>query len=175
MTKKQLATLKRILNRNEQYGKPYAAYPSGSYSIITDGSVAIVSKAEVDGIASTDRNDALIDLIIKSIDNVNNDYVLTSTPLDLSGWRKLVRTGETITIEGEYTSGGKILQHSGFYNPRLVLDALDSVGTGSKLHIGKCSNGFTALFVTPKDWGYDKPLPELFGFVLPTRKPISKE
>ncbi len=170
MTKKQLTTLERILTRNEQRGKPHAAYPSGDYSIYTDGSVAIVSKTAVDGITFTDRNDALGKMIIDNISNINNDYVLVSTPLDLSGWRKLVKTGKTITIEGAYMRSGKTVQHSGFYNPRLVLDALDSVGTGSKLHIGKWMNGFTALFVTPKDWGWDEPLPELFGFVLPTRK-----
>lgn len=165
MTNKQLTAMRRILDRNF---RTHSVYVWGDRYILTDGTVAIVSSTDFSGSdfeigEQNEQSKKLYDSIMKEVKD--GDYVRTQD--DLASWRKVARKEEVVQIGGDTSNGEHITSN---FNTRLVVDAMDSIGTGSSVYIGKLhkSSNQCGLLVFPKS--YDNGIPDFFGFVLPTRK-----
>lgn len=165
MTNKQLTAMRRILDRNF---RTHSVYVWRDRYILTDGTVAVVSSTEFPGSdfeigEQNEQGKNLYDAIMKEVKN--GDYVRTQD--DLASWRKVARKEEIVQIEGDTSNGEHI---SGNFNTRLVVDAMDSIGTGSMLYIGKLHmlSSMCGLIVLPKN--YTGGETDFFGFVLPTRR-----
>lgn len=179
MLKKQIAALNWIQDweRFCREDKPCGVHPAGDGYVITEGHLAILLRKKPDGFPEADRQDDLY----KSIQNDREygDHVLAfaATADMVKSWKHLSRQwkgGKTVKdgappveITAQREDGTKV---SGFFNPLLLVDAAEAVGTGCMVYIGhntRWNSHWPTLLVYPKDWmGTD---PEIMGFVLPLR------
>lgn len=192
MTKKQAAALLRMIDReasriewkkqNRKEGDPAVeeiagAHPSHEKYIVTDGYVAVVFPEMPTELPEAEWNDSLYDLIRNDICCNDHFLALTVTAAHISEWKRQAKpwkagknhkTGAVpVEITAQHEDGSII---SGFFNPVFLVDAVESVGTGAMIYIGRntrWSVRYPTLLIYPKDWmGTD---PEAIGFVLPLR------
>lgn len=179
MLKKQIVALNRILDWERFYrnNNSCGVHPTGDRYVVTEGHIAILLREKPDGFPEADRQDG----ILKSIENDRGygDYTLafSATADQIKEWKRLSKPwkeGKThktgavpVEITAQRDDGNKV---SGFFNPLLLVDAAEVVGTGCMFYIGhntRWNSHWPTLLVYPKDWmGTD---PKIMGFVLPLR------
>lgn len=195
MTKKQLAALQRIIDReasrieqekqNRKETDPKVervagVHPSRDHHVITDGNVAVIFCKKPDGVPEAERMDGLYDIMQKDIESSDRYHdhflALTVTAEHISEWKKQAKSwkaGKTyktgavpVKLTAETTDGGTV---EGFYDPRYVLDAVEAVGPGAMLYIGRYSrfSFHCSLLVFPKNWTEMEE--HTTGYVLPLR------
>lgn len=179
MLKKQTVSLNRILDRERLYreGKPCGVHPAGDGYIITEGHVAVLIREKPDGFPEADRQDDAFKQIQNDRDYGNHVLALTVTSDIIKEWKRLSKdwkAGKThktgavpVEITAKYEGGSKV---SGFFNPLLLVDAVEAVGIGCMVYIGhntRWTSHWTTLFVYPKDWMETDP--DIVAFVLPLR------
>lgn len=199
MTKKQLAALQRIIKREQaKYcddaweankfrddhklvpAKQAGAHPSCDHYVVTDGKVAVIFCKKPDGMPVVERMDGLYDAMSADIEcsDKSHDHflALTVTADHIKEWKKLSKdwkAGKTqktgavpVKLTAETTDGGTV---GGFYDPRYVLDAVEAVGPGAMLYIGRYSkfSFYCSLLVFPKNWAEMEE--HTTGYVLPLR------
>lgn len=195
MTKKQLAALQRIIDREASriaWGKERlketdqdsmreaGLHPSRDRYVVTDGNVAIIFRDKPEGVHEVERMDGLYDIMRTEIEFNDQFYdhllALTVTASRINEWKhmsfawKAGKTSKTGAIPVKLTAqredGGTL---EGFYDPRYVLDAAEAIGPGAMLYIGRYSKNspFCSLLVFPRDWMENKD--HVTGYVLPLR------
>lgn len=179
MTKKQLAALDRILERerNSRQGKPCGVHPAHDRYIITDGSAAVILFEKPDGVPEADNLDSVFSVIQNDWEECDYTLALTVTAERIKDWKRLARpwrAGKTqkdgvVPVRITAWMEGRA-QAAGSYNPALLVDAVEAVGPGCMVYIGysrKRSSQRPNLIVYPKDWM--ERTPEIMGYVLPLR------
>lgn len=175
MTKKQLAALQRIINRD--FGRLSGAHPSCDHYVVTDGSVAVIFCGKPDGVPEAERIDWLYETIQKDIEchgRYHDHFLaLTVTADHISKWKKQVKPwkeGKTykydvvpVRLTAQINNGGVV---KGLYKPRYLLDAVEVIGPGAMLYVGG-HNGVSSLLVLPKNWMENDC--HVVGYVLPVR------
>lgn len=177
--KKQITALNRILDWERFYreDKPCGVHPAGDRYIVTEGHIAILLRDKPDGFPDADRQNS----ILNSIESDRNygDHILAFcvTADQIKEWKQLSKPWKEgrihnacavpVEITAQRENGSTV---SGFFNPLLLVDTAEAVGTGCMFYIGhntRWNSYWPTLLVYPKDWmGTD---PELMGFVLPLR------
>lgn len=179
MTKKQITALNRILARERlrRADEPCGIHPAGNRYIVTDGVAAILLRDKPEGFPEADRQDT----VYKSIQNDREygDHVLafTATADMVKNWKQMAREWQggksvkdgapPVEITAQREDGAKV---SGFFNPLLLVDAAEAVGTGCMVYIGhntRLNSYWPTLLIYPKDWMGTAP--KITGFVLPLR------
>lgn len=188
MTKKQLAALQRIVDREahqielkKQDGKesiPRIAgvHPSRDRYVVTDGYVAVAFCDKPDGMVDAERMDGLYDLVRKDFEDYDHFRTLTVTADNIKEWKqqakpwrygKTEKTGAVpVKLSAQNNSGGTV---EGFYNPSYLVDVAEAIGPGAMFYIGRYSqhSPFCSLLVFPKDWMENNEY--AIGYVLPIR------
>lgn len=179
MLKKQIAALNRILSREAltRKDKPCGVHPAGDGYIVADGRCAVLLREKPDGFPEADRQDDIFKQIQNDRDHGDHILALSVTSDIIQEWRRLSKdwkAGKThktgavpVEISAQLEDGSKV---SGFFNPILLVDATEAVGTGCMFYIGhnvRWNSHWPTLFVYPKDWM--ESTPEIMGFVLPLR------
>lgn len=194
MTKKQTAALLRIIGRessriewekrNEKMDtgieKTAGVHPSWEHHIVTDGIVAVIFHEKPDGLPEAERMDGLYDVMRREIEQSNPFYdhflALTATADHIREWKEQAKpwkagkdskTGAVpVKLTAKKDDGGEI---EGFYDPRYLLDAVEAIGPGAMLYIGRYSaaSPLCSLLVFPKNWMEDND--HVTGYVLPLR------
>jgi len=191
MTKKQIAALQRVIDRdasriewkkqNRKEGDPAVeetagVHPSHEKYVVTDGYVAVIFPEKPSELPEAERNDGLYDMMRGDIVNYDHFLALTVTAAHISEWKqqaKLWKAGKThktgaIPVKlSAQTLDGRMIE--GYYNPCYLLDAVEAIGPGAMIYIGKYSRSspFCSLLVYPKNWMEDAD-PKI-GYVLPLR------
>lgn len=161
MTKKQLAALQRIIDI-EQYKRPNSpagVHPTNEHFIVTDGYVAVMFSEQPDGLNMAEPMESIFKIIMEDMNHGN--HCLVSESVDLNGWRQLARdwkkgkdhkSGATPVVLSTTTDRGETI--IGTFNPRILVDAVEAVGTGAMLYLGYRQNysHYPTLLVYPKDW-----------------------
>lgn len=191
MTKKQIVALQRVIDReasriewkkqNRKEGDPAVeetagVHPSHEKYVVTDGYVAIIFPEKPSELPEAERNDGLYDMMQGDIVNSDHFLALTVTAVHISEWKqqakpwkagKSHKTGAIpVKVSVQTPDGGTI---EGYYNPCYLLDAVEAIGPGAMIYIGKYSrySPFCSLLVSPKKWMEDAN-PNI-GYVLPLR------
>lgn len=176
MTKKQQAALQRIINRetarnNENGVKDHGNFVFGGVHpvedgyVITDGYVAVYYHQKPEGFADASQADSLGRVIMNERNNGNHTLIEEKFPLD--DWKKLARQAERSGATARVTIGPA--QDTDF-NPRLVVDAMEAIGTGALAYLGRIPNARNStLLIYPKNW-MDNPDSCSFALVLPLRR-----
>lgn len=176
MTKKQQAALQRIINRetsrnNENGVKDHGNFVFGGVHpvedgyVITDGYVAVYYHQKPEGFADASQADSLGRVIMNERNNGNHTLIEEKFPLD--DWKKLARQAERNGTTARVTIGPA--QDTDF-NPRLVVDAMEAIGTGALAYLGRIPNARNStLLIYPKNW-MDNPDSCSFALVLPLRR-----
>lgn len=179
MLKKQIAALNRILDLEQIYRKDKlcGVHPAGDRYIITEGHVVVLLREKPDGFPEADRQDDVFKQIQNDRDH--GDHILASTVTTdiIKEWKRLSKdwkagkTHKTGTIPVEITAqredGSKV---SGSFNPILLVDVAEAVGTGCMFYIGhntRWNSSWPTLFVYHKDWM--ESAQDIMGFALPLR------
>ena len=191
MTKKQLAALQRILDReasriewkkqNRKEGDPVVeetagVHPSREQYVVSDGYVAVIFPEKPEGLLEAERNDDLYDLIWNDINGYDHFFALTVTAAHISEWKqqakpwKAGKTNKTGAVPVKLTAqkpDGETVE--GFYDPRYLVDVVEAIGPSAMLYIGRYSrhSPFCSLLVYPKNW-MEEHDPKV-GYVLPLR------
>lgn len=179
MLKKQITALNRILDWERFYreDKPCGVHPTGDRYVITEGHVAILLQEKPDGLPEADRQDGILNSIESDRDYGDHTLAFSVTADRIKEWKRLSKPWEEgkthktgavpVEITAQCEDGSTV---SGFFNPLLLADAAEAVGTGCMVYIGhdtRWNSHYPTLLVYPKDWmGTD---PEIMGFVLPLR------
>lgn len=194
MTKKQNAALQRIIDReayridlekkNQKMDtgieRKAGVHPSWERYIVTDGMVAVIFCEKPDSVPEAERMDGLWDIMRKEVecsDRFTDHFLaLTVTASHISEWKKLSKdwkAGKTnktgavpVKLTAQNSDGGTV---EGFYDPRYLVDAVEAIGPGAMLYIGRYSKQscFCSLLVFPKNWM--KAADHAIGYVLPLR------
>lgn len=191
MTKKQAVALQRVIDReasriewkkqNRKKGDPAVeetagAHPSHEKYIVTDGYVAVVFPERPAELPEAERNDGLYDLIRNDIYGYDHFLALTVTAAHISEWKQQAKpwkagknhkTGAIpVKLSAQTFDGGMV---EGFYDPRYLVDAVEAIGPGAMIYIGKYSRSspFCSLLVYPKNWMGNAD--SKVGYVLPLR------
>lgn len=191
MTKKQIAALQRIIDReafhiklakqNRKEGdlaveRAAGVHRSHSQYIVTDMHVAVLYPERPEGLPAGDWNDRLLDAMENDIDGYDHFLALTVTPAYISEWKKQAKAwkaGKTyktgavpVKIAAQRPDGGTV---EGYYNPWYLVDVVEAIGPGAMVYIGKHSDDspFCSLLVYPKDWMENSE--RSIGYVLPLR------
>lgn len=163
MTKKQITALNRILARERlrRADEPCGIHPAGNRYIVTDGVAAILLRDKPEGFPEADRQDT----VYKSIQNDREygDHVLafTATADMVKNWKQMAREWQggksvkdgapPVEITAQREDGAKV---SGFFNPLLLVDAAEAVGTGCMVYIGhntRLNSYWPTLLIYPID------------------------
>lgn len=191
MTKKQIAALQRVIDRevsriawkkqNRKEGdlvveETAGAHPSHEKYVVTDGYVAVIFPEKPTELPEAERNDGLYDMMWGDIVNYDHFLALTVTATHISEWKqqakpwKAGKTHKTGAVPVKFSvqapDGGTI---EGYYNPCYLLDAVEAIGPGAMIYIGKYSRNspFCSLLVYPKNWMENAD--SKIGYVLPLR------
>lgn len=188
MTKKRLSALQRIINRevyqielkkqnNQKLKRVAGLHPSRDRYVVTDGYVALIFCDKPEGVLEAERIDSLYDLVRKNIEDCDHFLALTVTDDHIKEWKhyakqwkagKTYKTGAIpVKLSAQTNDGGTV---EGFYDPRCLVDAVEAIGDGAMLYIGKCSKNsvFCSLLVFPRDW-MENNNHDIMGYVLPIR------
>ena len=175
MTKKQIAALKRIVDReNFRNNKdklpgddgyiPGGVHPSDAGYVVTDGYIAVLFPEKPDGISEAGRLEHIGKIVTDERENGNHVLIEEKFPLD--DWKKFARQEEKLGNQPRVTIGGNT-----DFNPRLVIDAMEAIGTDAMAYLGCTSKrtSYNTLLIYPKDWMED-PDNCPVAFVLPLRR-----
>ena len=194
MTKKQQAAMQRIIDREasrieweKQNRKTDAGierragvHPSCGCHIITDGYVAVIFQEKPDELPGAECMDGLWEVMRREVechDKYTDHFLaLTVTADTIKEWKRLSKdwkAGKThktgavpvkLTVQNDV--GGVV---EGYYDPRYLVDAVEAIGPGAMIYIGKYSRSspFCSLLVYPKN-GMES-TDHTIGYVLPLR------
>ena len=178
MTKKQIAALKRIVDREifrnnkDKRFIPAGAHPCDDGYVVTDGYVAILFPDKPEGLSVAERITHIGKMIKDECRNGNHVLIDSKFPLD--EWKRFARQEEKQGVQPRVTIGDDIIV-DGFglttdFNPRLVIDAMEAIGAGAMAYIGGVKGrSHNTLLIYPKDW-MDDPDNCPVAFVLPLRR-----
>jgi len=177
VTKKQIKAIENILARESAKridGTPPGVHPSLENYYISDACVTIMFRQKPEGFPEGIQYDDLGRIFSENMESGNYVYSLTATTELVKEWKtqsKLWKKGLTTAsgaVPVEITAhceDGAIV--TGRYDPRLLIDAVESIGTNSMIYIGKFrALNCNALLVYPKDW-VDTGNSDMIALVLP--------
>ena len=174
MTKKQLAALQRILDREEAAyqvlsGRPSPGqHPSQGKFAISDGDICVLSNTPFPDLKLGGRVDSLAQ-IVQNERRGETHVPVPENQIDYSRWaRQIGRSGDRMhgveisapilhpdqlqIYQAEAAASSKEI--TGKFNPQLLIDAVDIVGESSLLFLGygPFNGHFPSLLVMPPDW-----------------------
>ena len=182
MTKKQIAALRRIIKREQSVydiaafnankcrsdnktiaPKQAGVHPSLEKHIVSDGCVVVVFSKKPPELPEAERSNGIYEQIQCDIGTHRHVLALTVTAAHISEWRQLSkpwRVGNPHRINAPpaqivaQTPDGRTVE--GFYNPCYLVDAVEAIGPGAMIYIGKSvyDGGFylKSLLIYPKNW-----------------------
>lgn len=178
MTKKQQSAIQRIISRDtsrRNFDKrpgddgfiPGGIHPSDKGYVVTDGMVAIYFPDKPEGFPDASALPRMSKLILDEWKNGN--HILIEQELPVDEWKQVIRQQKNTDYPPRITITVDPLPPSDF-NPRLVIDAMEAMGAGAMVYIGKTRDhpSYDTLLVYPKNWmeSPDSPL----ALVLPYRR-----
>ena len=128
LTIKQMATLRRIMRREEKTYDPQkmfccpGVHPCGLDYLITDGQLTVILAHTLENLPMGSRMDSLARVV--SREGSSGSYYLLENP-----------SLEGDPVELTVTHRGKILV-SGLFDPQCLRDAMDIAGSGARLCLG---------------------------------------
>ena len=197
MTKKQIAALWRIIKREQSMydtaalnankfrsnhktiaPKQAGVHPSLEKYIVTDRCVAVIFSKKPPELPGAERNNGLYEQIQCDISAHRHILALTVTAAHISEWKRLSkpwRAGNPYRISAP---PAQVAAQSpddrtvvGLYNPCYLIDAVEAIGPGAMIYIGRsvydsgvCLN---TLLIYPQNW-MENPDHEI-AYVLPRR------
>ncbi len=181
MTKKQIKALQNIIAR-ENARHPVeitgGIHPSMENFCITDGRMIIMFHQKPEGFPDGSRLDDFDKIMKRNLEYGNHIFALTATADLVSEWKKLIKpwnrgmTPKNGAVPVEITAkhdNGSV--EFGRYDPRLLVDAVETVGPNALVYIGKdkrFSTHFPTLLIFPKNW-VDTGNSDIAALVLPRR------
>lgn len=174
MTKKQLAALRRILDREAAAYRALPSrpapgqHPSGDKYAVSDGNICILSDAPFPDLRMGERVDSLAQ-IVQNERTGEAHFPVPQTQIDRSYWAKQIRQGDNHPHGVELSApvlypdqlhfddaGATELPTEviGKFDPQLLVDATDAVGDKPLffLGFGSFNSRFPSLLVIPPDW-----------------------
>lgn len=181
MTEVQTAALQRIIRREEAgnvqmsegsvagcFGVGFTAgvHPSCDRYVVTDGGVAVVLGDMPKELPEVMRLDKLYRILEGRINARSYIFALSVTDAHLSKWKEMSKRwtdegkydAEAVPVEITTSEDNRIV---GFYNPILLVDAVEAVGSDAVIYIGKYEkcNPFHSLLIYPREWTENCKLP----------------
>lgn len=183
LTKKQIAALNRIIKR-DKHCKNKGFHSSLDRFAVSDGYVTVIFNEKPDCLPEGERIDLYEKFKREQLDNHNyyiaDGYLIENTDIIAECKQAIQEWGQTpisrsggegyipVPIVRFCTEDNKENKISASYNAKLVLDAMESVGTGALAYLAKSKNQpATYLWIKRKNWmdGED----DYDAFVMPFR------
>lgn len=166
MTQKQLAALRRILNREaETYqariGRPVPGQHQSEHKVaITDGRICVLMDVLFPELPIGGRADSFASIVRKERAS-DSYYPVSADQSRITSWRALARkqvddvSGVEITVQPENKFELPYVHPIiGRFNPQLLVDAVDAIGRKPQIFLGMgpFSERFPSLLVFPSGW-----------------------
>lgn len=182
MTKRQIATLKRIIRREKEMIEdgvirnmtPGLHAWEGGW-LVTEGFCAVLFGDKPEGLPEGSREDALGEMLYDEIrfGRREQEHIFCGevTKETIAGWKETAKQDKPFVDIGLEKINSVMLE--GQYNAEYLLDVAEAVGREARLYIGR--GGFRhwpracSLWVMPKGW-MDGGGADVMGYVMP-RKP----
>ena len=174
MTKKQLAALQRILDREEAAyqvlsGRPSPGqHPSQDKYAVSDGEICILSDVPFPDLKMGGRVDSLA-RIVQGERTSEAHFPVPETQIDLSRWARqinrcnsrphgveisapIIHPDQLQIYQAEAVASSKEI--TGKFDPQLLVDAVDAVGGNPLFFLGygPFNSHFPSLLVFPPEW-----------------------